>query len=93
MSDSLKDSWKKTGKDMGGAFKQFGKSIVKTSNYAFKEANEWADRDDDEEGKKPDMKEADVVETGTITKCPKCGADIKDPEAVFCLKCGEKLMK
>ena len=39
------------------------------------------------------MKEADVVETGTITKCPKCGADIKDPEAVFCLKCGEKLMK
>ena len=42
MSDSLKDSWKKTGKDMGGAFKQFGKSIVKTSNYAFKEANEWA---------------------------------------------------
>ena len=92
MSDSLKDSWKKTGKDMGGAFKQFGKSIVKTSNYAFKEANEWADRDDDE-GKKPDMKEADVVETGTITKCPKCGAEIKDSEAVFCLKCGEKLMK
>ena len=39
------------------------------------------------------MKEADVVETGTITKCPKCGAEIKDQEAVFCLKCGEKLMK
>ncbi|MCR5287296.1 MAG: zinc-ribbon domain-containing protein, partial [Saccharofermentans sp.] len=23
--------------------------------------------------------------------CPKCGAEITDPEAVFCLKCGEKL--
>ena len=30
MADSLKESWKETGKDLGGAFKQLGKSIVKS---------------------------------------------------------------
>ena len=25
--------------------------------------------------------------------CPNCGAEITDPEAVFCLKCGAKLAK
>ena len=27
---SLKEDWKETGKDLGGAFKQLGKSIVKS---------------------------------------------------------------
>ena len=61
---SLKDDWKETGKDLGGAFKQLGKSIVKSEEKA----------------------------ANTVI-CPNCGAEITDPEAVFCLKCGAKLAK
>ena len=65
---SLKEDWKETGKDLGGAFKQLGKSIVKSGATVVNKAND------------------------TVI-CSKCGAEITDPEAVFCLKCGEKLEK
>ena len=81
---SLKDDWKETGKDLGGAFKQLGKSIVKSSAVVVNKANDWAERDD--------AREAAQKEANKII-CSNCGAEIKDPEAVFCLKCGEKLVK
>ena len=77
---SLRDDWKETGKDLGGAFKQLGKSLVKSGATVVNKANDWAERDD--------AKEAEIK-----LICPKCGAEITDPEAAFCLKCGEKLEK
>ena len=77
---SLRDDWKETGKDLGGAFKQLGKSLVKSGATVVNKANDWAERDDAKE-----------VEIKLI--CPKCGAEITDPKAAFCLKCGEKLEK
>ena len=46
---SLKDDWKETGKDLGGAFKQLGKSIVKSGAVVVNKANDWAERDDAKE--------------------------------------------
>ncbi|MCR4703196.1 MAG: zinc ribbon domain-containing protein [Saccharofermentans sp.] len=77
---SLKDDWKETGKDLGGAFKQLGKSIVKSGATVVNKANDWAEKDDAKEAAKK------IV-------CPNCGAEMTDPEALFCLKCGEKLNK
>lgn len=92
---SLKDDWKETGKDLGGAFKQLGKSIVKSGAVVVNKANDWAERDDAKEAAR---KEAEVEKTreekaANTVICPNCGAEITDPEAVFCLKCGTKLAK
>ena len=43
---ALKDDWKETGKDLGGAFKQLGKSIIKSGATVVDKANDWAERDD-----------------------------------------------
>lgn len=83
---SLKDDWKETGKDLGGAFKQLGKSIVKSGAVVVNKANDWAERDDAKEAARKEKAANTVI-------CPDCGAEITDPEAVFCLKCGAKLAK
>jgi len=83
---SLKDDWKETGKDLGGAFKQLGKSIVKSGAVVVNKANDWAERDDAKEAAREEKAANTVI-------CPDCGAEITDPEAVFCLKCGAKLAK
>lgn len=44
----LKDSWKETGVGLGHAFKNLGKSIVKSVKVAVTKADEWANKDDDE---------------------------------------------
>ena len=54
---SLKEDWKETGKDLGGAFKQLGKSIVKSGATVVNKANDWAERDDAKEAAR---KEAEV---------------------------------
>ena len=88
----LKESWKETGKDLGGAFKQLGKSIVKSGATAVNKANDWAERDDAKEAAK---KEAEVMEAqeareAAKTICPECGAELENADA-FCPKCGAKL--
>ena len=71
---SLKDDWKETGKDLGGAF---------------------TERDDAKEAarKEAEVEKAKEEKAANTVICSKCGAEITDPEAVFCLKCGEKLEK
>lgn len=83
---SLKEDWKETGKDLGGAFKSLGKSIVKSGAKVVNKANDWSERDDDKEA-------AAKAKSAYSVICSKCGAEITDPEAAFCLKCGEKLTK
>lgn len=92
---SLKDDWKETGKDLGGAFKQLGKSIVKSGAVVVNKANDWAERDDAKEAarKEAEVEKAKEEKAANTVICPNCGAEITDPEAVFCLKCGEKLEK
>lgn len=92
---SLKDDWKETGKDLGGAFKQLGKSIVKSGAVVVNKANDWAERDDAKEAarKEAEVEKAKEEKAANAVICPNCGAEITDPEAVFCLKCGAKLAK
>ncbi len=88
----LKESWKETGKDLGGAFKQLGKSIVKSGATVVNKANDWAERDD---AKEEARKEAEVMQAveereAAKTVCPQCNAELENAEA-FCPKCGAKL--
>ena len=89
---SLKDDWKETGKDLGGAFKQLGKSIIKSGATVVDKANDWAERDDAKEAarKEAEVKEAQEAKEAAKTICPKCGAELVNAEA-FCPKCGAKL--
>lgn len=49
MAKDLKDSWKETGVGLGHAFRDLGKSLIKTGAKAVTKANEWASRDDEDE--------------------------------------------
>ena len=46
MSKDLKDTWKETGKNLGHAFRDLGKSLIKTGTTAIKKADEWANKED-----------------------------------------------
>ncbi|MBR3750515.1 MAG: hypothetical protein IKK58_01970 [Clostridia bacterium] len=49
MAKDLKDSWKETGVGLGHAFRDLGKSLVKTGKTALKKADEWANKDEKDE--------------------------------------------
>ena len=42
MAKGLRDSWKETGVGLGHAFRDLGKTLVKTGAKAVKKADEWA---------------------------------------------------
>lgn len=46
MADNLKNAWKETGKGLGHAFKDLGKTVIKTAEKGVDKAVEWADRED-----------------------------------------------
>lgn len=52
---SLKDSWKSTGTGLGHAFRDLGKTLVKTASTAVNKADEWANSDDENQ-EKPEEK-------------------------------------
>lgn len=52
MAKDLRDTWKETGKGLGYAFRDLGKSLVKTGATALKKADEWANAEDYAEEKK-----------------------------------------
>ena len=47
MSD-LKDNWKEAGKSLGHAFRDLGKTAVKTAKVGIKKVDEWANGSDDD---------------------------------------------
>jgi len=49
---SLKDSWKTTGVGLGHAFRDLGKSIVKSAAVAAEKVDNWANSDEKEEATK-----------------------------------------
>ena len=46
MAKDLKDTWKETGKGLGYAFRDLGKSLVKTGATALKKADQWSNSED-----------------------------------------------
>lgn len=47
MAKDLKDSWKETGVGLGHAFRDLGKTLVKTGAKAVKKVDEWANSDEE----------------------------------------------
>lgn len=43
---ALKDDWKDTGKDLGGAFTNLGKTLIRTAKVGVDKADAWADGED-----------------------------------------------
>ena len=55
MAKDLKDSWKETGVGLGHAFRDLGKTLIKTGTKAVKKVDDWASREEEEqEQKKPE---------------------------------------
>lgn len=59
MAKDLRDSWKETGSGLGHAFRDLGKTLVKTGARATKKMNEWATREDEaqEQTQQPETQE------------------------------------
>ena len=49
MSKDLRSSWKETGVGLGHAFRDLGKTLIKTGAKAVKKADAWANREDYEQ--------------------------------------------
>lgn len=46
MAQDLKSQWKQAGKELGSAFSDLGKTIVKTGVIAAKKVYDWANSED-----------------------------------------------
>ena len=55
----LKDSWKQTGAGLGHAFRDLGKTLVKTAKTGVEKAADWADSDDDKSNEKSALDKED----------------------------------
>ncbi len=47
MADSLKDTWKETGKGLGHAFRDLGKTIIKSGAKVVNKVDDWANGDEE----------------------------------------------
>lgn len=56
---SLKDNWKQTGLGLGHAFRDLGKSVVKSVATGVKKADDWANKEKPEEKKPEEQKEGE----------------------------------
>ena len=60
MAKDLKDSWKDTGVGLGHAFRDLGKTLIKTGSKAVKKVDNWANSEESEqEEQNPDAPEAE----------------------------------
>lgn len=57
--------WKETGEELGGAFINLAKSLIKTGAEGVKKAEEWAEEDDNAGAKKETGEESTVFNDGT----------------------------
>ena len=55
---ALRDEWKKTGKGLGHAFRDLGKSIVRSVKTGVDKADEWASSDDAKPEEAPKAEDA-----------------------------------
>ncbi len=59
MAENLKNNWKETGTNLGHAFRDLAKTLVKTGAEGMKKAEKWAN-DDGQQNESP--KEEDAKE-------------------------------
>lgn len=50
---ALKDTWKQTGKDLGHAFRDLGKAVVKTVKVGADKVDQWANAPEETEQAQP----------------------------------------
>lgn len=58
---AIKDDWKDTGKQLGGAFANLGKALIKTAKVGVDKAEAWAEGEDPEKA----VPEQNVTNDGT----------------------------
>ncbi len=56
MADSLKETWKETGKGLGHAFRDLGKTLIKTGANVVNKVDDWANGDDENKENKDENK-------------------------------------
>ncbi|MBQ3574087.1 MAG: hypothetical protein IJA26_00320 [Clostridia bacterium] len=59
---SLKDNWKQTGVGLGHAFRDLGKSVIKSVATGVKKADNWANKEDSVENSAAEKAEETAVE-------------------------------
>ncbi len=56
MAKDLRNSWKETGVGLGHAFRDLGKTLIKTGADAVKKVDAWANDENNEQEKEPEVK-------------------------------------
>ena len=93
--NDLKESWKETGKGLGHAFRDLGKTLIKSADVAVDKAEEWAHS----ENGQAEQAAAQATQAGAQAAagaaraatqlapwvCPNCGVTATSK---FCPECG-----
>lgn len=48
-----KEQWKNTGKELGGAFEELAKTVIRSAKVGVDKAEEWAERDENAPAQEP----------------------------------------
>ena len=94
--NDLKETWKETGKGLGHAFKDLGKTLIKSADVAVDKAEEWAHSDNAQQAQAgaeqaaagAAQAAAQGVRAATQMApwvCPNCGVTATTK---FCPECG-----
>lgn len=94
--NDLKETWKETGKGLGHAFKDLGKTLIKSADVAVDKAEEWAHSDNAQQAQAgaeqaaagAAQAAAQGVRAATQMApwvCPNCGVTTTTK---FCPECG-----
>ena len=59
---SLKNEWKATGKELGGAFCSLGKTLVRSVSKAADAVQEWAKEENEKKEPQPEQKDDSKTE-------------------------------
>lgn len=81
---SLKDSWKETGTEFGHAFRDLGKTVIKTAKTGADKVEDWAMQDDNQKQSSSEPKqpvEAPQTETPQTESPQMESLQMKSPQA------------
>lgn len=65
MLDMSKEEWKKTGKELGGAFEGLAKTLIRSASAGIDKAEEWAERDENAPKQADPQEERNVFNDGS----------------------------
>ncbi len=63
MANELKDIWKETGKGLGHAFRDLGKTLLKTGAEAVHKADEWLAEEERKQAEQAEAAESTEAES------------------------------